>query len=133
MAIAVEPAGWASPKGYSNGMRARGEILAVAGQIGWDETAKLVDGGFLGQFAQAIKNVVAVVRAAGGSADSIISLTIYVVDKNEYQAAAREVGAAYRAAMGKHFPAMALVEIAGLLEPGARVEIQALAVLESQV
>lgn len=128
-AEAVQPEGWPRPKGYSNGMVARGRTLAVAGQIGWDEHEKIVSEDFLAQFRQALANVMAVVEAAGGQATDIISLTIYVTDKHEYTADLRGVGAAYRSFMGKHFPTMALLQVADLLEPGAKVEIQALAVL----
>jgi len=110
-------------------MAGRGELLAVAGQIGWDEREVIVSGDFAPQFQQALKNVVAVVEAAGGRPSDIISLTLYVTDKREYISAIQEVGAAYRASIGRHYPAMALVEVAGLLEPGAKVEIQALALL----
>jgi enamine deaminase RidA (YjgF/YER057c/UK114 family) len=110
-------------------MAGRGELLAVAGQIGWDEREVIVSDDFAAQLRQALKNVVAVVEAAGGVASDIISLTLYVTDKREYVAAIQEVGAAYREQIGRHYPAMALVEVAGLLEPGAKVEIQALAVL----
>lgn len=129
MALPVAPEGWVKPRGYSNGMRARGELLAVAGQIGWDAAGRLVEGGFAEQFGRALANVVDVVRAAGGQAADLISLTIYVVDRQEYVAALAAVGERYRAIMGKHYPAMALVVVAGLLEPAARVEIQGLAVL----
>jgi enamine deaminase RidA (YjgF/YER057c/UK114 family) len=128
--IGIEPEGWARPRGYSNGMRARGEFVAIAGQIAWDAQARLVGAGdFAQQFEQALANVVAVVRAAGGAADHLVSLTIYVTDRAEYLAALAEVGAAYRRVVGKHYPAMALVQVAGLLEVGAKVEIQGLAVL----
>lgn len=125
----VKPEGWPRPRGYSNGMAARGELLAVAGQIGWDPTETLVSPEFVPQFEQALRNVAAVVEAAGGRPQHITSLTIYVTDKREYLAGGDAIGQAYRAVLGKHFPAMALLEVAGLLEPGAKVEIQALAVL----
>ena len=126
---AVNPEGWPRPHGYSNGMRARGEILAVAGQIGWDASQKLVPGGFVPQFEQALANVVAVVRAAGGAPEHLVSLTIFVTDRAAYHGALEEVGESYRRIVGKHYPAMALVIVAGLLEPHAMVEIQGLAVL----
>jgi enamine deaminase RidA (YjgF/YER057c/UK114 family) len=110
-------------------MRARGEFLAVAGQIAWDAQARLVPGGFAAQFEQALANVVAVVRAAGGAPEDLVSLTVYVTDRAEYVGEIKAVGEAYRRVMGKHFPAMALVQVAGLLEVGAKVEIQGLAVL----
>lgn len=125
----IQPDGWPRPRGYSNGMAARGEYLAIAGQIGWGTDEKIVDGGFVPQFRQALQNVVDVVEAAGGKPRHIISLTIYVTDKEPYIAGIVEVGAIYRELMGKHFPAMALVEVAALLEPRAMVEIQGLAVL----
>lgn len=125
----AQPEGWRRPRGYSNGMAGRGEFLAIAGQIGWDGDENFVSDEFAAQFRQALSNVVAVVEAAGGRPEHLISLTIYVVDKQEYIAAIQEVGAAYRELIGKHFPAMALVEVADLLEDRAKVEIQALAVL----
>ncbi len=128
-ATPVQPAGWLAPRGYSNGMRARGELLAVAGQVGWNARGQLVEGGFAAQFEQALRNVVEVVRAAGGGAEHLISLTLYVTDRTEYLGALDEIGQGYRRVMGRHYPAMALVEVAGLVEPGAVVEIQGLAVL----
>ena len=130
MAQSINPPGWTRPRGYSNGMVGPGGLLAVAGQIGWDEHEQLVGPGFIEQFDRALANVVAVVTAAGGSAADILSLRLCVVDKAEYIAAGARVGEIYRAHMGKHFPAMALY-VVGLLEPGARVEIEALAQLPS--
>lgn len=117
--------------GYSNGMLAPAgsRILFVAGQVGWDGARRLVDGGFVPQFERALENVAEVVRAAGGEAWHVARLTLYVLDKGEYLAQLGAVGAAYRRVFGKHFPAMTLVEARGLLEPGARVEIEATAAL----
>ena len=129
-ATPVQPAGWPRPRGYSNGMKARGEVVAVAGQVGWDEHARLVEGGFVPQFEQALKNVVTVVEAAGGEVQEIVSLTIFVTSRSEYLESQAELGAAYQRVLGKHFPAMALVQVAGLVDPGAKVEIQALAVVQ---
>lgn len=126
---AILPEGWPRPRGYSNGMAARGELLAIAGQIGWDEHERLVSDEFTPQFRQALTNVLAVVAAAGGRPEHVISLTAYVTDRREYIADLGAVGAAYRALMGRHFPAMALVQVAALLDPRAKVEIQGLAVL----
>ncbi len=109
-----------------------GRLLAIAGQIAWDGEQRLVGEDFALQFGQALSNVVAVVQEAGGGPEDLAQLTLYVVDKAEYVAALKEVGAAYREHMGKHFPTMALVEVSGLLEPGAKVEIQGLAVLPPQ-
>ena len=125
----VQPEGWKRPRGYSNGMAARGELLCVAGMIGWDAQERIVSDEFLPQLEQALRNVVAVVEAAGGSASDLISLTIYVTDKRRYLAAGAELGRVYREVMGKHFPTMALVQVADLLEDRAQVEIQGLAVL----
>lgn len=129
MSRTVQPEGWPRPRGYANGMAASGEMLAIAGQIGWDETETIVSDEFLPQLRQTLANVVAVVEAAGGRAEHIISLTIFVKDKHEYIAGGRDVGAIYRDLMGKHYPAMALVQVADLLEPRAKVEIAGLAVL----
>ena len=125
----ITPPGWPRPRGYSNGMAARGELLAVAGMIGWDAQERLVSDEFVPQFRQALANVRDVVLAAGGQPGDIVSLTIYVTDKREYIAALSEVGAAYRELLGRHYPAMALVQVAALLEDRAKVEIQALAAL----
>ena len=127
----ILPEGWKRPRGYANGMAASGELLAVAGQVGWNVDEQFESDVFVDQFRQALANVVAVVEAAGGSATDIISLTLYVTDKHEYIAEIQQVGQVYRELLGKHFPAMALVGVASLLEPGAKVEIQALAVLSA--
>lgn len=128
----IQPAGWKQPKGYSNGVTVAGagSLLFVAGQIAWDAQQKLVGGGdFAAQFAQTLRNVVSVVNAAGGDPRHIVRMTIYVTSKREYLAATSAVGNAWREIIGKHYPAMALVEVAGLLEEGALVEIEATAVL----
>jgi enamine deaminase RidA (YjgF/YER057c/UK114 family) len=129
MGFPVEPEGWPRPRGYANGMRARGEVLAVAGQIGIDAAEKLVAGGFVRQFEQALANVVAVVRAAGGVPSDIVSLTIYALDRDVYLGALPELGVAWRRVMGKHFPAVAMIFVSGLVVREAVVEIQGLAVL----
>jgi len=128
--ISVE--GWKAPRGYSNGMLAPAgsRLLAVAGQIAWDAEQRLVGGAdFAAQFRQALSNVVAVVRSAGGAPTDLISLTIYVVDKQAYLGATKELGAIWKDVVGRHYPTMALVEVADLLEEGAQVEIQALAAI----
>lgn len=127
----VQPAGWARPRGYVNGLVAEGRLLFVAGQIGWDPTCETprFPEGFAGQFEQALANVLAVVREAGGAPESIARMTVYVTDKHAYLAAAKEIGAAWRKHLGRHYPAMALVQVAALLEDQAMVEIEATAVL----
>jgi enamine deaminase RidA (YjgF/YER057c/UK114 family) len=125
----INPADLVSPRGYSNGVLAEGRLLFVAGQVGWTRDGDLVSDCFIDQFDQALANVLSVVRAAGGRPESLARLTIYVVDKSAYVAAQREIGERYRARMGKHFPAMTLVEVKSLLEPGALVEIEATAVI----
>ena len=122
----------APPRGYSHGIVAAGRLLFVAGQIGWNTRAEIVSDHFVAQFDQALANVLSVVKEAGGSAEAIARLTIYVTDKAEYLAAAREIGERYRARMGRHYPAMTLVEVRALLEDGARVEIEATAVMEQE-
>jgi enamine deaminase RidA (YjgF/YER057c/UK114 family) len=129
MSRTISPEGWPRPRCYANGMAARGEVLAIAGQIGWDEREQIVSDDFTAQFEQALRNVAAVLETAGGKPEHLISITIYVTDKNAYIAAAKAIGAAWRSILGKHYPAMALVEVSALLEPRALVEIQGLAVL----
>ena len=126
---AIHPEGWAPAKGYANGMLGEGRVLHVAGQIGWTGDQVFEAQGFVAQMEQALRNVVAVVEAAGGTAGSVARLTWYVTDKAEYLARQREVGEAYRRVMGRHFPAMTMVVVAGLVEDEALVEIEAVAVL----
>ena len=125
----LHPTGWPAPKGYSNGIAAEGRMVFVGGQIGWDETGQLVDGGFVGQTGQALRNILAVLAEAGGRAEHLVRLTWYVVDMAEYQAVQEELGQVYRDIVGRHYPAIALVEVAALAEPAARVEIEATAVV----
>jgi enamine deaminase RidA (YjgF/YER057c/UK114 family) len=128
----INPESLGPARGYSNGVLAQpgGALLFVAGQIGWDERQQLVGDDFVEQFDRALANVIAVVEAAGGRAEQIARLTIYVTDKREYLTAQREIGERYRARMNRHFPAMALVEVKSLLEDAARVEIEAIAVIQ---
>lgn len=126
----INPETLAPPRGYSNGIVLEGtRTLFVAGQIGWDKDCRIVSDDFTAQFALALDNVLDVVRAAGGGPERIGRITIYVADKQAYIAAAKAIGAAYRERMGKHYPAMSLVEVAALLEDRALVEIEATAVL----
>ncbi len=129
MSDAINPPGWPRPSGYANGVVAEGRYLAISGQIGWNERNELVGDDFLAQARQALSNVVAVLRAAGGAPSHLVRLTWYVTDKQEYRAALKDLGAAYREIVGEHYPAMALVQVAGLLEEGAKVEIEATAIL----
>lgn len=119
------------PRGYANGVLAEGggRLLFVAGQIAWDERQRIVSDDFAAQFERALANVLAVVAEAGGGPETIARLTVYVTDKREYAARTREIGERWRALMGAHYPAMSLVEVSALLEDGARVEIEATAVL----
>ena len=117
--------------GYSNGVLADadGRLLFIAGQIAWDENQNIVSDDFVEQFDRALENVVAVVKAAGGKSDNVARLVIYVTDKIEYRKRTKEIGDRYRKHMGKHFPAMVLVEVKGLLDDRAKVEIEGMAVL----
>lgn len=127
---ALLPPGWDAPKGYANGIAARGTQIYVAGQIGWNPaTSAFETDDFVAQTRQALSNIVDVLKAAGAGPEHVVRLTWYVVDKAEYAARLREVGDAYRATLGRNFPAMTLVEVKSLLEPRARVEIEATAVL----
>ena len=128
-AISVHPDGWKPAKGYANGMVAEGRVLFVGGQIGWNAQQEFETHDFIGQMTQALHNIVAVVEAAGGTVADITRLTWYVTDKAEYLRRQREVGEAYRAVMGYHFPAMTMVVISALVEDEAMVEIEATAVL----
>ncbi len=128
----VQPEAWVAPRGYSNGYVVDG-VLFVAGQIAWDSQARLVGVGDLAaQFDQALSNVRAVLDAAGCPPERVGRVTVYVTDKRAYLASTRAIGASWRAHLGKHFPAMALVQVADLLEDGAMVEIEATAVLPKE-
>lgn len=129
----INPESLGAPRGYSNGVLtdAGGKLLFVAGQIGWNEKQQIVSDDFVAQFDRALANVVTVVTASGGSPEQIARLVIYVTDKREYIARRAEVGSAYREHLGKHFPAMVLVEVKSLLDDQAKVEIEAVAVLSS--
>ena len=125
----IQPQGWKPPKGYANGMLAEGRRLYVGGQIGWTAEQVFEARDFVGQMEQALRNIAAIVEAAGGGVADIVRLTWYVTDKREYLARQREVGQAYRRVMGRHFPAMTMVIVAGLVEDAALVEIEAIAEL----
>ena len=127
----INPESLGAPHGYSNGVLAEagGRLLFIAGQIAWDQQHRIVPGDLVEQFDQALANVIAVVTEAGGKPEQIARLIIYVIDKTDYRAHTKEIGECYRARMGKHFPAMVLVEVRGLLEDLAKIEIEGVAVL----
>ena len=128
MLTPVQPEGWPAPRGYANGMLGQGRVLLVGGMVGWDAQQRFPPG-FVDQVRQALENIMAVLREAGGGAEHIGRLTWYVTDMAEYRASLAELGPAYRAVMGRNFPAMALVQVVALVEPQARVEIEATAIL----
>jgi enamine deaminase RidA (YjgF/YER057c/UK114 family) len=125
----LQPPGWARARGFSNGIAAKGNLVFIAGQIGWTGECKWEARDFAGQFKQTIKNILAVLAEANGKPEHIVRLTWYVLDKKEYLASLKEVGAAYRELMGKHYPTMAVVQVSGLVENEARLEIEATAVV----
>jgi len=128
-AITVHPEGWKPAKGYANGMVAEGKVLFVGGQIGWTAEQVFEAQDFIGQMTQALRNIRAVVEAAGGAVEDVVRLTWFVTDKSDYVAHQREIGDAYRTVMGYHFPAMTMVVVSALVEDEALVEIEATAVL----
>jgi enamine deaminase RidA (YjgF/YER057c/UK114 family) len=125
----LQPPGWARAKGFSNGIAASGRLVFIAGQVGWTGEGRWEARDFAGQFRQAVKNILDVLKEAGGKPEHIVRLTWYVIDKKEYLAALKDVGAAYRELMGKHYPTMAVVQVSGLVEDEARLEIEATAVI----
>src|SRR5215213_6378829 len=127
----INPQSLGAPSGYSNGLltEAGGRLLFIAGQIAWNEKQKIVSDDFVEQFDKALENVIVVLNAAGGKVTDIVRLAIYVTNKIEYRERTREVGKRYQKHMGKHFPALVLVQVAGLLDDAAKVEIEGMAVL----
>jgi enamine deaminase RidA (YjgF/YER057c/UK114 family) len=125
----LQPEGWPRPRGFANGVVAEGRMVFVAGMIGWDAAGEFAGDDLPSQVRQALANVLAVLAEAGAGAEHVVRLTWYVTDRREYLAQQREIGAAYRDVMGRHFPAMAVVEVSGLVEERAKVEIEATAVL----
>jgi enamine deaminase RidA (YjgF/YER057c/UK114 family) len=124
----LQPPGWRTPKGYANGIKARGEFVFVGGMVGWDASEKFPKG-FVAQARQALENIVAVLAEGGARPEHLVRLTWYVLDMDEYMACRRELGKAYREVLGDNFPAMALVQVSRLFEPDARLEIEATAVV----
>ena len=125
----LHPSGWKQPKGYANGILATGQMVFTGGMIGWNANEEFETDDFAGQVEQALRNVVAVLAEAGGKPEHIVRLTWYVTDRAEYLTSQKQVGAAYMRVLGKHFPAMALVQVVALVEARAKVEIEATAVL----
>ena len=125
----LQPPNWAKPKGFSNGIAAKGKLVFVAGQIGWDAQCRFQSRDFAAQARQALANIVAVLAEAGAKPEHIARMTWYVIDKKEYLAAAKEVGAAYREIIGRHYPAMTAVQVIALVEDEAKVEIEVTAVV----
>lgn len=125
----LNPAGWPRPKGYSNGVAARGRVVCVSGMVGWDAQGQFHTDDFVAQCRQALENIVAVLREAGAGPEHIVRMTWYVLDKREYLDAGAALGAAYRDVIGRHYPAMSAVQVSALMEDRARVEIEATAVI----
>jgi enamine deaminase RidA (YjgF/YER057c/UK114 family) len=126
----LQPADWARPKGYANGIEASGRMIFVAGQIGWDKDKRFQAKDFAGQFEQTLLNIVAVLKEAGAGPEHVVRLTWFVTDKHAYLADARRVGEIYRAVMGRNFPTMSVVQVAALIEDEALLEIEATAVVQ---
>lgn len=125
----LHPTGWKPPRGYSNGVAASGRMIFVSGMIGWDASATLVAPDLVGQAAQALRNIVAVLAEDGARPEHLVRLTWYITDRAAYLRHAEALGAAYREVMGRHFPAMSVVEVSALMERDALVEIEATAVV----
>ena len=125
----LQPPGWATPKGYANGIAARGTLVFVGGQIGWNGDQQFESDDFIAQTKQALQNVHAVLACAGAGPEHMVRMTWYITDRDEYNARLRELGGVYREVMGKCFPAMTCVEVSRLVEPRAKVEIEVTAVL----
>lgn len=126
----IQPEGWAPAKGYANGMLTKGQTLHVGGQIGWNKDQVFETHDFVGQMEQTLANIAAIVEEAGGSVTDIVRLTWFITDKREYLARQKDVGAAYRRVFGRHFPAMSVVVVAGLIEDDALIEIEATAQID---
>jgi len=125
----LQPPNWPRPKGYSNGILARGRQVFVAGQVGWDRESRFHSNRMSDQIRQALENIVAILAEAGARPEHVVRLTWFITNRDEYNGQLPEIGAAYRSVMGKHFPVMSVVQVAALIEDGAKVEIEATAVL----
>jgi enamine deaminase RidA (YjgF/YER057c/UK114 family) len=124
------PPGWPRPKGYANGVSAKGRVIVTAGVVGWNEREEFAASDLAGQFRQVLVNTLAILAEDGAGPEHIVRMTWYVTDLDDYRASLAEIGAAYKALIGRHFPAMAVVGVAGLVEPAARIEIETIAVVE---
>ena len=125
----IQPPGWPKPKGYSNGIVAKGRLVFVAGQVGWNAQEKFETSDFAGQARQALKNIVAILAEAGAGPEHICRMDWFLADVKEYNASLKELGAAYRELIGKHYPVMTAVQVGGFVETGAKLEIEVTAVL----
>jgi enamine deaminase RidA (YjgF/YER057c/UK114 family) len=125
----IQPPGWPKPKGYSNGIVAKGRLVFVAGQVGWNAQEKFETSNFAAQARQALQNIVAILAEAGAKPEHICRMTWYVGDRKEYNASLKELGAAYREIIGKNFPVMTAIQVAGFVEDGAKLEIEVTAVI----
>jgi enamine deaminase RidA (YjgF/YER057c/UK114 family) len=125
----VQPDGWPRPRGYSNGTLAEGRLLFISGQVAWDENERFVSDDIVEQVRQALKNTLTMLAAGGAKPEHVARMTWYLTDKREYLARAKEIGGVYRECMGKHFPAMSMVEVSALMEDRAKVEIESTAVI----
>ena len=124
------PPGWPRPKGYSNGISARGRVVVTAGVVGWTAEERFERADLAGQFAQALRNIVAILAEDGAGPEQIVRMTCYVTDIEEYRRSLGEIGAAWRETIGRHYPAMAVVGVTALVEPAAKLEIEAMAVVD---
>jgi enamine deaminase RidA (YjgF/YER057c/UK114 family) len=124
------PPGWPRPKGYANGVSAKGRVIVTAGVVGWNEREEFVATDLAGQFRQVLANTLAILAEDGAGPEHIVRMTWYVTDLDDYRASLKAIGAAYKALIGRHFPAMAVVGVAGLVEPAAKIEIETIAVVE---
>jgi len=127
------PEGWPRPPGYSQGIAARGRCIFVAGQVGWDSTGRFHSSHFADQVEQALRNILAILNVAGARPEHVVRLTWYITSRDEYNAQLAEIGAKYRAVMGKHFPTMSVVQVLALMESAAKVEIEATAVTPEEI
>lgn len=125
----LQPPGWRRPKGYSNGISASGRMIFTAGVVGWDEEERFAEAGLVGQFRQVLANTLAILAEDGAGPEHIVRMTWYVTDRSDYLGCIKEIGSVYREMIGKHYPAMAVVEVAGLVEAAARIEIETTAVV----